>query len=129
MSIFWEMPSGGFRTLVGSIVDTCLRHFAEAFVVDNSGMAGFAGDDALRAVSFSCRQARRLVCIMACMDQKDLAMCVHSRCDPFIVGRPKDFGCGGDSQVHFLDKVIMCCTGAVVQTAEVPFCSSSTSPS
>ena len=36
-----------------------LRQFAEAFVVENSGMAGFAGDDALRAVSFGCRQARR----------------------------------------------------------------------
>ena len=34
-------------------------------------LAGFAGDDALRAVFFGCRQACRQVCIMARMDQKD----------------------------------------------------------
>ena len=52
MSFFWEMPSGVFpySSLVGSTVDTCLRQFTAAFVVDNSAMAGFAGDDALRAV-------------------------------------------------------------------------------
>ena len=49
---FREIPSRGFSysTLGGSSVDTCLRLFTVAFVVDNSAMAGFAGDDALRAV-------------------------------------------------------------------------------
>ena len=44
---------------------------------------------------------------MAGMDQKDLALCWLSRCVPLIVG--------GDSQVQFLDKVLVC-FGAMVQT-------------
>ena len=62
MDFFWETTSGGFpySSLVGSTVDTCLRQFTEAFgffllfdaalVVDNGGMAGFAGSNAPRAV-------------------------------------------------------------------------------
>ena len=53
---------------------------------------------------------------MAGMDQKDLALCWLSCCVPLIVGRPKDFLCGGDYTGAVLDKVIVCFTGAVIQT-------------
>ena len=39
-----------FSAMLGSTADTCLRQFTVAFVVGDSAMAGFAGDDALRAV-------------------------------------------------------------------------------
>ena len=41
-----------------------------ACIVILVGLAGFACGDALRAVFFGCRQARRKVCIMAGMDQE-----------------------------------------------------------
>ena len=58
-----------------------------------------------------------------------LALCWLSRGVPLIVGRPKDFGCGGDFTGQFLEKVIVILTGAVVQTARTVWrcrsCSSS----
>ena len=66
------MPSGVFpySSLVGSTVDTCLRQFTVAFVVDNSAMARFAGDDALRAVvgRLAARSGTVTSTLVACLD-------------------------------------------------------------
>ena len=70
---FREIPSRGFpySALGGSSVDSCLRQFTVAFVVDFSAMAGFAGDDALRAVFLFAVAWPQILGIIAGMHQKD----------------------------------------------------------
>ena len=107
MSFLWEMTSGAFpfSTLVGS---SCVK-------VDWDPACSCATTGA-RGPSLCCARRRQWWYGCFCWFRR-ISRCVgFSRCVPLIVGRPKDFECGGDVTGAVLDKVIVCFTGAVVQT-------------
>ena len=106
---------------VGSTLDTCSRQFTEAlgcFLTCSARrrhgqwyvLASFARHDTPYAVVPSLTTVAWLDLLVLTY----LALFLHFRCVPLIVGRPLDFFCG-DSQVQFLDKVLVC-LGVAVQT-------------
>ena len=56
---YFLLREGGLGPCLTLCNDKCPWSLHAALVVNYVGTAGFAGDDALRAVSFGCRQARR----------------------------------------------------------------------
>ena len=122
MSIFWEMTSGGFpySTLVGSTVVTycvSVRRLLGDFLLREGGLGPYVSlcNDRFPWSLGVPPSSSTTVYGWVLLFLTHFAQCWLSRCVPLIVGRPKDFHCGGDSTGAVLDEVMVTATGAVVQ--------------